>query len=361
MRYLSVFSGIEAASVAWEPLGWKPVGFSEIEPFPCAVLKHRFPNTPNYGDITQHTQWPISAGDVDLLIGGSPCQAFSVGGFRQGLADPRGDLALVYLGLAERLKPRWIVWENVFGVLSSNGGRDLGTFLWALGQLGYGWAFRVLDTQHFRGTPQRRRRIWLVAYRNPVTGAGDWRRSAAVLFESKSLLWDKEQKRKKGSETSPGVQESVRQHDRLVAFRKSKRAQSDTDYETWLDDGIANTINLFDVGESRTTHAVVYDNHAQDSRIEGPFDVAPTVHAKYGTGGNNVPLTLSSNFVRQLTNVEVERLQGFPDNWTRISWNGKPEEECPDSLRYKACGNSFSVPVARWIGERIDSLERTVV
>ena len=106
MRYLSVFSGIEAASVAWETLNWKPVGFSEIEPFPCAVLKHRFPNTPNYGDITKYNEWPLAAGDVDVLIGGSPCQAFSVAGLRKGLADPRANLALVYLGLADKAGPR---------------------------------------------------------------------------------------------------------------------------------------------------------------------------------------------------------------------------------------------------------------
>jgi DNA (cytosine-5)-methyltransferase 1 len=161
MKYLSVFSGIEAASVAWHDFGWTPVGFSEIEPFPCAVLKHRFPNVPNYGDITKYNEWPLSAGDVDILIGGSPCQAFSVAGLRRGLADPRGNLALVFLGLADKLKPKWIIWENVPGVLSSNGGRDFGSFLGALVQLGYGFAYRVLDAQHFRGTPQRRRRVWL--------------------------------------------------------------------------------------------------------------------------------------------------------------------------------------------------------
>jgi site-specific DNA-cytosine methylase len=140
MRYLSVCSGMEAASVAWHPLGWQPVGFSEIEPFPCAILKHRFPNTPNYGSLTEYKQWPLEPGAIDLLVGGTPCQSFSVAGLRKGLDDPRGNLALVFLGLADKLKPRWIVWENVPGVLSSNGGRDLGSFLGALVQLGYGFA-----------------------------------------------------------------------------------------------------------------------------------------------------------------------------------------------------------------------------
>jgi len=174
MRYLSVCSGMEAASVAWHPLGWTPVGFSEIEPFPCAILKHRFPNTPNYGSLTEYQSWPLEPGAIDLLVGGTPCQSFSVAGLRKGLTDPRGNLALTFLGLADKLKPRWIVWENVPGVLSSNGGRDFGSFVGALGQLGYGWAMRILDAQHF-GVPQRRRRVFVVAC------LGDWRAAAEVL------------------------------------------------------------------------------------------------------------------------------------------------------------------------------------
>ncbi len=168
MRYLSVCSGIEAASVAWHHLGWTPVGFSEIEPFPAAVLAHRFPNVPNFGDMTQYEQWPLQPGSIDVLVGGTPCQSFSVAGLRKGLEDPRGNLMLTYLAIAARLRPRWIVWENVPGVLSSNGGRDFGTFLGALGELGYGFAYRVLDAQYVRvggwprAVPQRRRRVFVV-------------------------------------------------------------------------------------------------------------------------------------------------------------------------------------------------------
>ena len=163
MRYLSVCSGIEAASVAWHPLGWEPVGFSEIEPFPCAVLAHRFPNVKNYGDMTKHKEWNIEPGTVELLVGGTPCQAFSVAGLRRGLEDPRGNLMLTFGAIANHLRPTWIVWENVPGVLSSDGGRDFGTFLGMLGELGYGFAYRVLDAQYF-GVAQRRRRVFLVGY-----------------------------------------------------------------------------------------------------------------------------------------------------------------------------------------------------
>jgi DNA (cytosine-5)-methyltransferase 1 len=140
-----------------------------------------------------------------------------------------------------------------------------------------------------------------------------------------------------------------------IPFRKSKRACSTTDNETWVEAEASNTLNNFDLGDTRTTHAVVgavYENHAQDSRVSGPLEVAPTVAAKFGTGGGNVPL-VGAMAVRRLTPVECERLQGFPDNWSRISWKGKPEDQCPDGPRYKACGNSMAVPVMRWIGERI--------
>lgn len=184
MRYFSCFSGIEAASVAWEPLGWTPVGFSEIDPFASAVLAHRFPNVRNYGDITKHHEWDIGRGSVDVLVGGSPCQAFSVAGLRKGLDDPRGQLTLVYLQLAARLEPEWIVWENVPGVLSADGGRAFGAFLGGLAELGYGFAWRVLDARFF-GVPQRRRRVFLVARR-----AGDWQRPGEVLLEPAGLCWN---------------------------------------------------------------------------------------------------------------------------------------------------------------------------
>jgi len=147
LRYLSVCSGIEAASVAWHPLGWEPVAFSEIEKFPSAVLAHHYPTVPNLGDMTKFQEWPDEP--VELLVGGTPCQSFSVAGLRKGLEDPRGNLMLTYLAIAQRYRPRWLVWENVPGVLSSNGGRDFGTFLGALGEWGYGWAYRVLDAQWF--------------------------------------------------------------------------------------------------------------------------------------------------------------------------------------------------------------------
>lgn len=189
MRYGSVCSGIEAATVAWHPLGWQPSFFSEIEAFPRAVLAHHYPNVPLHGDFTtiKGTEYE----PIDLLVGGTPCQSFSVAGLRGGLDDDRGNLALEFLRLADRTRPRWLVWENVPGVLSSNGGRDFGSILGGMVELGYGIAYRVLDAQYF-GVAQRRRRVFVVGY------LGDWRRAAAVLFERHSLQGHPPPRREKG-------------------------------------------------------------------------------------------------------------------------------------------------------------------
>ena len=190
MRYISVCSGIEAASVAWGPLGWKCVGVSEIEPFPCSVLQHRFPDVPNLGDMNNFKDWLIAPESIDVLVGGTPCQSFSIAGLRGGLTDDRGNLALTYCRILQKFRPKWFVWENVPGVLSSNGGRDFGSILGAMEELGYGIAYRVLDAQHF-GVPQRRRRVFVVGC------LGDWRRAAEVLFEPGCLRGDTEKGGKK--------------------------------------------------------------------------------------------------------------------------------------------------------------------
>ncbi len=196
MRFGSVCSGIEAASVAWEPLGWTASFLSEIDKFPRAVLAHHYPKVPLHGDFTT-----IEAGaydPIDLLVGGTPCQSFSVAGLRGGLADGRGNLALEYLRLAQRLRPKWLVWENVPGVLSSAGGRDFGSILGGLVELGYGFAYRVLDAQFF-GVPQRRRRVFVVGY------LGDWRRAAAVLFERDCLSGNPAPRRQAGERAAPTI------------------------------------------------------------------------------------------------------------------------------------------------------------
>lgn len=201
MQYLSVCSGIEAASVAWKPLGWKALAFSEVAPFPAAVLQHRFPDVPNLGDMTRWKDWEINA-TVDLVVGGTPCQSFSIAGLRGGLGDDRGNLALTYCRILAKFRPQWFVWENVPGVLSSHGGRDFGCIVGAMAELGYRLAWRILDAQHF-GVPQRRRRVFIVGH------SCDWRCPAEVLFEPEGVRRDfaesKESKPKVAALTANGV------------------------------------------------------------------------------------------------------------------------------------------------------------
>ena len=529
-RYISLFSGVEAASVAWHPLGWEPVAFAEFDKFPSAVLAHHYPDVPNVGDVTQH-DWKQYEGKVDLVVGGSPCQSFSVAGKRLGMDDPRGNLALEYLRVIRDVKPRWFLYENVPGLLSSGGGRDFGAFLGEVEKLGYGWSYRILDARFF-GVPQRRRRVFLVG-----CAGGDWNSAGTVLLEPEGESWDTTSSDEEGQEPPEiagdgSTQESGSADGRspsasgvipytlsgfasyvqgigtlkasggdlgggsetlLIPFRKSRRAQSKTDDETWVETEHSNTLNNFDLGDVRTTHAIVYENHAQDSRIKA-VDVAPAIPARAGTGGGNLPLvderpqgvdlynqtmtgdihvplrtagghgapavaepigfhakqnpihsrshfpamgagegvigvaepslgipgnwigrkpenggnatkpmvdtapcltrtdthavaqvvaptlTAANNpsrspqstevtsqiaavheatmTVRKLTPLECERLQGFPDNYTRIPWKGKAAEDCPLGHRYKAMGNSMAVPVMAWIGRRIEALRR---
>lgn len=343
MRYLSVCSGIEAASVAWAPFEWTPVGVSEIAEFPCAVLEQRFSQIPNYGNMLAYKEW--SCDKIDLIVGGTPCQSFSVAGKRGGLDDPRGNLMLVYLQLLDHFKPKWFVWENVPGVLSSGGGRDFGSFLGAMGKLGYGWAYRVLDAQYF-GVPQRRRRVFVVGC------AGGWEYSAKVLFESESLprYTTKSQKPREedtsiiatlsangGGTTRPAGNCNELDFCVPVAF-----AQNTRDEVRQLGGNLAGALPA-SPGMKQQTYLAMTGSVTHTLSAEG-FDASED-----GTGRGN-PIVNSRNAVRRLTPVECERLQGFPDNYTNIIWKG---ETAPDGLRYKALGNSMAVPVMRWIGERI--------
>lgn len=597
MRYASVCSGVEAASLAWMPLGWEAVFFAEIEPFPCAVLKERFPDVPNLGDMTK-IKGEKYHGTVDLLVGGTPCQGFSVAGKQGGLNDPRSALCLAYCGLLETMRPRWFVWENVPGVFSTNQGEDFRAFLGKIDEIGYSVAWRVLDAQFVRvdgyprAVPQRRRRVFVVGHLG-----GDWRYPASVLFEPDCLPGDTPPRRVKGAgvarsltASTGGASGKEQQHtfirgdgrplnalgvdgyngaisgqvsatvdincknvngptlimehyqanglvmdaefwngedvsttlteafadDRMpdkgklpcVICRAGDMANAETGVNVGItllarqykspqfvcagfsggqgakaggigyEDEVAPTIRSAESGSNQVPDVVCYENHdapiafrwaasptqglpigvdychtlmanrngepavcyvnhAQDSRIKPCGEYSPQINAKAGTGGGNLPLvqecfpinsmvigknvkvgdrqttgignngdplpTISSahhhavavaeniigrkentgangtgaqvelaytqnatgvmgvsvnTSVRRLLPVECERLMGFPDNWTQIPWRGKSAEDCPDSPRYKACGNSMCVNVMRWVGMRIENVER---
>ncbi|WP_109962998.1 phage N-6-adenine-methyltransferase [Enterobacter cloacae] len=413
MKYGSVCSGIEAASKAWEPLGWKPAWFSEIEPFPSAVLAHHWPEVTNLGDMTKIAD-AVRAGDVeapDVLVGGTPCQAFSIAGLREGLSDDRGQLTLSYVELAnaidekrrERGEPEAIiVWENVPGVLSSKD-NAFGCFLAGLAgesselqPAGGKWthagcvsgperviAWRVLDAQFF-GVAQRRRRVFVVA------SARRGFDPAAVLFELDSVRRDSAPRRETQKAVAAltargvgtcGADDNQAQAGHLIAF------------------GGGNTTGHIDVATACTAHGIRLDFDTETFAVHGTQDPDTNRELAHTLGRNNgqenaivtEPFTLAIRGrsegstievrndgtanalltpnggragmgvgaigwgmqVRRLTPIECERLQGFPDNHTLIGWRGKDAAECPDGPRYKAIGNSMAVPVMRWIAERI--------
>jgi len=486
MKYLSLFSGIEAATQAWHPLGWEPVAFSEIENFPNAVLEHHYPDVPNLGDVTKITENKIKKlGQIDLVVFGSPCQDLSVAGKRKGLDGERSGLFTNAIKIIKWARKhcgcRYALWENVPGAFSSNGGKDFGEVIKLLSgsefrQEKYQTAgvvigkeglveWRTLDAQHF-GVPQRRRRIFALA------DFGDWESRGPVLFERESLFGHSSESGEKREETPTDVrgcfdkQRTGVYGDGNVASTMSARDYKDAtdlvveqpnlsaplsarDYKGPGTDGIGETsktaqgpgwnedvsftLNSVDkhavaftqndggrdatentaptlrsggdggIPQSAVAYSVMPMNSGKDYKARetdvaqpitagGPVggnqggdyivdqpqtavayslggqhpnaavgvDVAPTLASAAGEGGGHTPLVTaptSAMQVRRLTPKECERLQGFPDDYTKIPYRKKSADDCPDGPRYKALGNSMAVPVMRWIGERINQAD----
>ena len=416
MRYGSLCSGIEAASVAWEPLGWQPAWFAEIEPFPSAVLAHHWPHIPNHGDMTLLVG-KILSGVVeapDILVGGTPCQAFSVAGLRGSLDDERGNLTLTLIRILDAIDfirarngqpPCILVWENVPGVLNTKD-NAFGCFLgglagedmplvpvwkkWANAGCVLGHkrriAWRILDAQYF-GVPQRRRRVFLIA------SAGSLR-PAEILFERQSQAGHPAAGAEAGQNTAAFIEGSFGTYKQSAvggtvrASGGAVQGESETlfacrmrGFGDYIQDNTASTVKARDHKDA-TDLIVVHGRQdpcasdqafALDCQHSGNTNVVcingSTIN-KAPTGGGNglgaddsgICYTLTTTDrhavsdglqVRRLMPVECERLQGFPAGHTQIPWRGKPAADCPDSLRYKAIGNSMAVPVMRWIGKRI--------
>lgn len=413
MIYGSICSGIEAATVAWEPLGWKAAWFSEIEAFPSAVLAERWPEVVNLGDMTKIAA-AVRAGEVqapDVMVGGTPCQAFSIAGLRNGLADARGQLTLSYVELANAIDDKRIergeeeaifVWENVPGVLTSHD-NAFGCFLaglagescelepsggkWTHSGCVYGpqrtIAWIVKDAQYF-GVAQRRKRVFVVASARKGFDPGQ------VLFESEGVRRDTPPSRKPQTAVAAltargvgtcGADDNQAQAGHLLAFGggntggnidvaaclTAKGQRIDFDVETFAVHGTQDPDTNLELAHT------LGRNHGQENAIfTEPFTLAirgrnegSTVEVRNdgvanalltpngGRAGMGVGAIGWGMQVRRLMPVECERLQGFPDNHTQISWRGKEATECPDGPRYRAIGNSMAVPVMRWIGERI--------
>ena len=380
MRYGSICSGIEAASEAWHGLGWEPAFVAEVDPFPSAVLMARlgatrpkrllptdaaldpkerktrelwaaacakFPeggSLPNLGDFTKIERNDYD-GDIDLLVGGTPCQSFSIAGLRRGLADERGNLCLEFARLAYRTGARVAVWENVPGVLSSGSGRDFAAFLsllcgWDVQVPRGGWlnsgivanapgcfgvAWRVLDAQYTRvpefpgAVPQRRRRVILVGC------LGSWEYPAEVLFDEELRGGDTPPRRKAWHTHSGDAEEG----DSGAAFPCLPISSMDCLTRLQSDEGCTG------IGTDRDPQYTITKNHhhAVCESSSGPA------------------------VVRRLMPVEAERLMGFRDGYTLVPWPPGSGRPCSDSCRFRALGNSMCVNVMAWVGHRIQEVE----
>lgn len=307
LTFGSLFAGIGGFDLGFEKAGMKCKWQVEIESFPIRVLERHWPNVKRLKDVKNVGKQELES--VDAICGGFPCQDLSVAGRRAGLAGERSGLWWEFHRIISELRSRWVVIENVPGLLSSNKGGDMGALLWSLGQLGYGWAYRVLDAQYF-GVPQRRRRVFIVGCLGDATGA------AKVLLEPESSAWSPAPSRKTGR--------------------------------------VSATLSASGAGTSRTGGQAAEPDflvsHTLKSRRHGSSH-DPT-HDTYVPGKSKKD-DKQNGSVRRLTPLECERLQGFPDGWTAIEG-----DETPDTPRYKAIGNAVAVPVVEWIGRRIVAVEQ---
>jgi DNA (cytosine-5)-methyltransferase 1 len=331
MNYLELCTGISAPSVAWGPLGWRCVGHSEIKPFANEVLARHYPGIRNYGNLNEHEKWNIEPGSVDVVVAGTPCQSFSVGNQRRaGINDPRGELALEAIRLVARIRPRVVVWENVVGVLSSRGGRDFAAIVGALADVGYGYAWRVLDCQHF-GIPQRRRRVYVVGHNSGLA-----ERAADILFERTGV---------------PQHYQANRRNDGTGAWWNGNHIAQTMDttltkYQTMPERNrlpVVRGVASFSATNATTKDIVQFvATTTRSARVLALLRTTGLSIANQPTG------TCTQEFLRRLMPIEVERLMGFPDGYTDVRPKGTP-----DACRLEVLGNSMGVPTMAWLGRRI--------
>jgi DNA (cytosine-5)-methyltransferase 1 len=356
---VSLFAGVGGFDLAMQRVGIDVVASVEIDRHAQRVLQRHFPMMSLHSDIEQVTGEQLRADGFDpsdgIVTGGFPCQDLSTAGARRGLAGNRSGLFWQIIRLADELEPKWLILENVPGLLSSNGGRDMGIVIRSLEKRGYGVCWRVLDAQHF-GVAQRRRRLFFVCC------LGDHRRPVEILFEPESGIRDSAPRRKTKQETPRSIKTGT--------YRKVKRAQSIDDYESWELDDKVNTLNSFDLGDTRTTQIFASSSFSSYHSGFGTLRANDDGHEKIVTGFSYYQSTpnisgqisptigqisqavtfrpnVSNEFggiVRRLTPKECERLQGFPDDWTSGQTDGQ---------RYKQMGNAVAVPVVEWILRRL--------
>jgi DNA (cytosine-5)-methyltransferase 1 len=362
LALVSLFAGVGGFDLAAANIGIPTIAAVEIDDHARGVLKHRFPTTNLFTDVKEVTGSDLRAGFMGrvILCGGFPCQDLSIAGKRAGLAGGRSGLFWEIIRIAEEIDAEAVVLENVPGLISSNGGRDFGTVIGALAELGYRVGWRVLDAQHF-GVPQRRRRIFIIASR---VGAETL---AEILFESESSSGDLETGDETRQNTTADTTDSTAIGGGIgsVTFSKSRRAASIDDYETWVERDTTNTLNTFDnAADTRATELVV-DAVAypiREDAVAGNFsateiDTSLCLQAQQPSPQSHHAQTFIAHptIVRRLTPTECERLQGFPDGWTthRHDFKKNTVVEQADSARYKQMGNAVAVPVVQWLLTRL--------
>ena len=422
MKYVSLFSGIEAASVAWDGLGWEPLCFAELDDFPSAVLAERFPDVPNVGDVTK-VKWRKYRGKCDLVVGGSPCQSFSVAGKREGLQGESG-LMFEYIRAVREIRPRWFLWENVPGALSSEGGEAFRQLLSEMDKLGYGLAWRVLDAQFF-GVAQRRRRIFLVGRLGACP-------PVEVLIEPEGMRWDYPSSREKRQELAAAARRSPA----FACFKFHKWAgagnigfeleQSPTCTADWHNPGVLSaqpgmkqTTYVCETAHTSSNGLGAYETSLMttlDTNNSTAVSVDPVIcmadeNAKAAIDedmcgtlkvGGSAPLIAQNDGCLTPCDVQSRRIRDSNRGRIRREGRGGPHKqgdssrdcnvsdrskyvvrrltplECerlqgfpdgwtdiewkgtkaPDGPRYKAIGNSMAVPVMKWIGERIELADK---
>jgi DNA (cytosine-5)-methyltransferase 1 len=357
MRYISLFSGIGGFDLGFNRAGMVGKAQVEIDKNCLQLLGDKFPEAKQHTDVKEfHYGKPI-----DLICGGFPCQDLSIAGKRAGLAGERSGLWFEFHRILAELTPRWVVIENVPGLLSSNGGRDFAVILRGLGDLGYLPTWRVLDAQYF-GVAQRRRRVFIVA----SLGSG---RSAEVLLESDGLPGDTPPSRETGKEVAYSLRSNPSHSgDKGDGGINTTLIARESGQGYWMEDIVSGTLDM-NMGKSGhgSRPAIITDlsfglnsrNNRLDAESQtlvpvayGIYDeqtpkisenVMPTLRNR-NEGGGFQQAVGGSFGVRRLTPVECERLQGFPDGWTA---------GFADTIRYRMLGNAVAVPVAEWIGRRI--------
>lgn len=351
MRFVSLFAGIGGFDLGFERAGLSCAGQVEIDQRCNEILARHWPDLVRHDDVETAREWADErgiTGSVDVVCGGFPCQDVSVAGAREGLAGKRSGLFFSAVAFAAHTQAETIVLENVPGLLSSNKGRDFGVVLTTLADAGYRHIeWRVLDSQFF-GVAQRRRRVFIVASaRTP--------RERAVFVESQGLSGDSGTIQPQRAVTTVALTSSLgtggpddnqARGNQLIPFAKSRRAQSDTDYETWVESNVTPKLNTFanHSGTRATTLAIGFAWQNGGGYGNAHDGLAITEEGTGPLSVSQVPAVATEMNVRRLTPMECSRLQGFPDDWN---------EGLADSHRYKQAGNAVTVPVAQWLGGQL--------